>query len=150
MDKTAVDIDAPDGTSKVFTGDTAIVFTVSDIEDFLNKKVPQIHADTAYIGEGIPEALFTDVIASLVSSFIENRQKASPAAAALSIHEVGAALLARSQRILDACSREQLEAELTKIKNSLANIKRMATQKGSGSDEKLPKKEGDLNDSTDK
>ena len=134
MKKTTVTIVAPDGTKMEFTGDTALVFTLSDIEGFLNKKVPQINADSAYVGNDIPECIFADVIGELVGSFIQKRQEANPGIAAFNAREVAVNLLARSERILDGCSREQLEAELSRIKESLDNIKRIASQHGRGSD----------------
>ena len=134
MDKTTVAIDAPNGMTKVFTGDTAIVFTLSGIEDFLNKKIPQINANSAYVGDPIPVMIFADVISSLVGSFIEECWKANPTIASFYTNKVATGLMERSQMIIDACSREQLEAELSKIKESLDNIKRMAAQRGRGSD----------------
>ena len=134
MEKTTVTIVAPDGTTKEFTGDTVLAFTVSDIGDFLKEKVPHINANSAYVGNGIPEDILADIIDGLVGSFIEEYEKERPAVAAFIIREVAQNLLERSERILDGCSREQLEAEISRIKESLDNIKRIASQHGRGSD----------------
>ena len=134
MDKTTVTIVAPDGTTKEFTGDTVLAFTVSDIEDFLKEKVPYINATGAYVGNGIPEDIFAKTIAGLVGSLIEDSQDEHPAVAAFIIREVAQNLLERSEKIMDGCSREQLEAELSRIRESLDNIKKIASQHGRGSD----------------
>lgn len=134
MEKTTVTIVAPDGTVNEFTAETAIVFTVSGVADFLEGKAPQINANDAYVGYGIPEVIFANLIAELVASFIQKRQEESPISASFNTRRVALDLLERSEKIMNDCSREQLEAELTKMKNSLANIRKTASQHGGGSD----------------
>ena len=134
MEKTTVTIVAPDGMKMEFTGDTALVFTVSDIEDFLNGEIPQMNAESAYVGSDIPECLFIKVIEELVGSVIQKRWEENLGIAAHETRDVALHLLARSERILKNCSMEQLEAELSRIKESLGNIRKMASQHGGGSD----------------
>lgn len=134
MEKTTVTIVAPDGTKMEFTGDTALVFTLSDIEGFLNKKVPQINADSSYVGSDIPECIFAKVIGELVGTFIQKRQEENPAIAAFNTREVALHLLARSDRILNSCTKEHLEAEFSRITELLANIRKTASQHGGSSD----------------
>lgn len=134
MEKTTVTIVAPDGTVNEFTGDTVLAFTVSDIEDFLKEKVPYIKANSAYAGNGIPEDIVADIIANLVGSLIEESQKEHPSVAAFIIRKISQNLLERSEKIMDGCSREQLEAELSRIRESLDNIKKIASQHGGDSD----------------
>lgn len=122
MEKTKVTIVTPDGTARVFTGDTVLVFTVSDIDAFFKKKGPRINASSVYAGNDIPIVIFAEIIADLIDSFIQGHWKANPAIAAFNAYKVAVNLLECSQRILDDCTREQLETELSRIKESLSNI----------------------------
>lgn len=134
MEKTTVTIVASDGTKLEFTADTALVFTISEAADFLNGKVPRIEANSSYVGNDIPEVIFANIIAKLVGAFIQKRQENNPLSAAFNTRKIALDLLERSEKIINDCSKTQLEAELTQIKNALDGIREAASQHGGGSD----------------
>lgn len=109
-----VTIVAHDGTAKELTGDTVICFTVSKAAEFLSGKAKVIDANEAFVGYEIPDPLFAATIASLVGSLIEVRQKETPMAAALTLHEVSRILEAKSKSLVSGASDQQKDTELHK------------------------------------
>lgn len=109
-----VTITTHDGTTKKFTGDTVICFTVSKTAEFLDGKAGIIDANEVFIGKDIPNSIFAATIGNLVGSLIEVRQKEHPMMAAFTLHEVSKILEAKSKSLARGASNYQKETELQK------------------------------------
>lgn len=120
MERTIVTVTAHDGSIKTFSGDTAIVFTVEKCNDFINGKVKQVEANTAFVGYDIPDIIFAETMGSLFSSFIATRQKEHPMIASFDLHEVSKIMEAYSKKISDETTYEEKVYELNYIIEKLS------------------------------
>lgn len=98
--KVKVEVMAPDGHVEVFTGDTAIVFTIEKGEEFMDGKAKMIDANAAFVGHDIPEQIFSPTIGSLVGSFVKQRSKEHPMLAAFELRNIARILEAYENEIV--------------------------------------------------
>lgn len=110
--KVKVEITAHDGHVEVFTGDTAIVFTIEKGEEFMDGKAKVVSSNAAYVGKDIPEPIFAETIGSLVGSFIQKRSEKHPLLAAFELHNVSQILEAFSKKTVEGASSEEKEKAL--------------------------------------
>ena len=98
--KVKVEVTAPDGHVEVFTGDTAIVFTIEKGDEFMDGKAKMIDANAAFVGHDIPEQMFSPTIGSLVGSFVKQRSKEHPMLAAFELRNIARILEAYENEIV--------------------------------------------------
>lgn len=111
-DKTKVTIEHPDGHKKEVTADTVLCFTVDRGAEFLGGKAKIIDASETFMGMDIPEPIFAQTIGSLLSSFVETRQKESPMMAAYNLHRISQFLEAKSKDLASGTTQQQKMEEL--------------------------------------
>lgn len=111
-DKTKVTIEHPDGHRQEVTADTVLCFTVDRGAEFLGGKAKIIDANEIFIGRDIPEPIFAQTIGSLLSSFVETRQKESPMMAAFNLHRISQILEAKSKDLTSGTTQQQKEDAL--------------------------------------
>lgn len=104
MDKTTVVITTSDGTQKTFSGDTAIVITVENANEFLKGKVEEIRSHIGCIGKRIPDPLVSDIVAKTVSELIEKMHEGHSPIAAAELHEISELLEKREKELVDKAS----------------------------------------------
>lgn len=109
--KVKVEITSHDGHVEVFTGDTAIVFTIEKGKEFMDGKAKVVSSNAAYVGKDIPEPIFAETIGSLVGSFIQKRSEKYPYLAAFELHNVS--------QILEAFSKKTVGGILGRKRESL-------------------------------
>lgn len=111
-DKTKVTIEHPDGHRQEVTADTVLCFTVDKGAEFLGGKAKTIDANEIFIGRDIPESIFAQTIGSLLSSFVETRQKENPMMAAFNLHRISQILEAKSKDLTSGTTQQQKEEAL--------------------------------------
>ena len=111
-DKTKVTIKHPDGHRQEVTADTVLCFTVDRGAEFLGGKAKIIDAKEIFIGRDIPEPIFAQTIGSLLSSFVEARQKENPMMAAFNLHRISQILEAKSKDMTSGTTQQQKEEAL--------------------------------------
>lgn len=98
MSRVKVLIEHEDGRKQEFNGDTVICFTVSNAQEFLNKKAPIIDGQGAFWGKEIPMPIYSDTIGSLFTSMIKNSSNGK-AQAAFHLHMIANILEKKSREI---------------------------------------------------
>lgn len=73
-----VTVKTRNGEESVLTGETAIVFTVSKANEFMEGKAKELEAALGFIGLEIPKTIFVNTIGSLVGNVIQNYYKEDP------------------------------------------------------------------------
>lgn len=103
--KTKVTIETLEGP-KELTGDTVICFTVDKARDFLSGKVKMVEANAAYIGLEVPEPIFADTVAALISDTVEKVSN-NKMRAAFNIHRVAQILEAKSKALEEGLTEQE-------------------------------------------
>lgn len=124
--KTVVTVVAQDGHTSRLEGETAIVFVVDKIKEFLTGEVEQIEASTAYIGNEPPEWIFEKLIASLVSTLIKKDNEDNPMKASYKVFNVAQQLMEKSKDLRNRATKEQadafIEESMDEFKEALKDI----------------------------
>lgn len=131
-EKTTVTVVAPDGRTSRLEGETAIVFTVDKVEEFLEGVVEKIESNTAYIGNEIPEGMFERIISSLIAALIKNDNEDNPIKASYKIFSVAQALLDKSQELANSATEDQLNAFIEESMDELEEHLKEAVKKERG------------------
>ncbi len=121
-EKTTVTVKRPNGVEISLHGDTVIVFTVKDVEGYLENKVKMAGADVGYIGEDIPHSVFADVLGALVSSFIKKRYEDSEILTGYNLHAVSEILLEESDKVTKKMVNSHTEEEIAEMNGELARV----------------------------
>lgn len=108
MDKVKIIIKTQDGYKQKLEGDTLICFTVNQVKEFLSGQAESIDASEMYIGDKIPELLFSQIIGSLVVSFIEQATD-KKMITAYNLHAVAQVLEAKSKELSDTRTEQEMK-----------------------------------------
>ncbi len=118
-EKTTVVITAQDGTQKTFSGDTVIVITVENANEFLEGKVEGIRSHIGCIGKRIPDPLVSDIIAGTVSELVEKMHKEHSVIAASELHEISELLEKREKELVDKASLPEMLSTISSLLEDL-------------------------------
>lgn len=119
MKKTTVEITASDGENVTLSADTAIVFTLDNMEKITgNSGKVAITSGISCVGKKIPEHVLSKIIASLVISFIEKIED-TPLLAAFNLNNIAEILEKRSDEILETATFEDKKAALDTAFNNI-------------------------------
>lgn len=119
MDKTTVVITASDGEKKTFTGDTAIIITVENANEFMEGKVEGIKSHIGCVGKRIPDPLVSNIIARTVSELIEKMNKEHPLIAASELNEISKLLGKREKELVDKASLPEMLSTISSLLKDL-------------------------------
>lgn len=103
--KTKVTIETPEGP-KELTGDTVICFTVDKARGFLSGKAKMIEANATYIGLEVPEPIFADTVAALISDMVEKVSQ-NKVRAAFNLHKAAQILEAKSKALMGGITEQE-------------------------------------------
>lgn len=125
-DKVKVTIEMPDGFKKEFSGDTVICFTVEQAKEFLNGSAKMVTANAVHMGMEIPAPIFAPTIGRLISEVIErNPSSRDKITRAYNLHEVSKILEAKSRKLRDDATPEEIESALQDaLKNLFETLRR--------------------------
>lgn len=105
-----VTIECSDGYKKTVSGDTAIVWTLSNVIAFLEGDVEGMDGDAMYLGTSIPDIIFPEVIAEYISSFVKNEYgKDNPMKAGYFLYAISNELKKESRRMTDGKTAEEIK-----------------------------------------
>lgn len=121
-EKTTVTVVTPDGEKQTFECETAIVFAVDKIEEFLNGEAKQMEGCTAYVGNEPPEEIFDKLIASMVGSLIAEDNKDNPVKASFKIFNVAQRLIAKADELKEQATKEQVDEFMKETMSELLNV----------------------------
>lgn len=123
-EKTTVTVTFPSGDVTKLEGDTVILFTVDKKLSDTKKSV--FVANGGLFGDDIPEAIFPNVIADMVSTFITKRaefNKRNPMCTAIDLELIAERMKEHSKSMLNEMTLEDKEAAIKHtIKELFKNI----------------------------
>lgn len=96
--KVKVLIEHEDGHKQELNGDTVICFTISKAGEFLDGKAQLVDAQSAFIGNAIPDPIYPHTIGSLVASIVE-KSSSGKARVGFNLHAIAKELEAKSKEI---------------------------------------------------
>ena len=106
-----VSVECSDGFKQTVSGDTAIVFTVSEIEKFMKGEISAMDGAAAYIGNGIPDPIFARALAEYIICLAETEHK-NPVKAAFFLHAMSERLTDASKRLCEGSTDEHMSSFL--------------------------------------
>lgn len=95
-----VSVECSDGFKQTVSGDTAIVFTVSEIEKFMKGEISAMDGAAAYVGHGIPDQIFARVITEQIICLVTTEHK-NPVTAAYFLHAMSERLAKASKQLCE-------------------------------------------------
>lgn len=108
LDKAKAIIVTKDGTTKTFEGDTIIAFVLNGVDKFLDGESDCLSIRSTYTGTDLPEQVFAEVMADLISKLTKKKYKDNPL--------VASALISAIAEILDD-STDELDKEISNLGN---------------------------------
>ena len=106
-----VNVECSDGYKETVSGDTAIVFMVSNAYEFLKGDVEGMEGGVVYVGNTLPFPIFAEAIADLIKHLIQQSNE-NPAKAAYLLHSIASELQKESDNqckiSAETCSDKEL------------------------------------------
>lgn len=131
-EKTVVTVVGPGGRTSRLEGETAIVFMVDKVEDFLKETAEQMDANTVYVGNEPPEYIFDELIASLVGNLVEKDNEENPIKASFILFNIANRLIARSDQLRSNATKEQVDAFVEETMNELSDALKAVVRENKG------------------
>lgn len=121
-EKTTVTVMHPEGYEQTFECETAIVFAVDKIKEFLDGEVKQMECCTAYVGNEPPEVIFEKLIADLVAGLIAKDSEDNPVKGSFKIFNVAQRLMEKADKLKEQAAKEQVDEFMRKMTHELLNV----------------------------